>query len=146
MPTINPYLTFEGNCEEVFNFYKSVFGGEFQFIGRFKDMPLVEGQEISESEKEKIMHISLPISKETILMGSDTSTTFGQNVTVGTNFSVSIHTDSEAEATRLFNGLSKGGQVVMPLNNTFWGSFFGMFTDKYNIQWMVSFELNEEEK
>ena len=83
MAQVNPYLTFDGNCEEAFNFYKSVFGGEFPYIGRFKDMP---GEQIPESQKEKIMHVSLPISKETVLMGSDSSAEFGQVHNAGNNF------------------------------------------------------------
>lgn len=144
MTTINPYLTFNGNCEEAFNFYKSIFSGEISFLGRFKDMPPVEGQEVPASEGEKIMHISLPIGKETILMGSDSSEAFGQTTIVGNNFSISINTDSVGEADRLFNGLSAGGKIIMPMNNTFWGSYFGMFVDKFDIQWMVSYDTDEQ--
>ena len=139
MAKVNTYLTFNGNCEEAFNFYKSVFGGEFQYLGRFKDMPPIEGQSAPESEAEKIMHVSLPVSKETILMGCDSFEAFvGQATMVGNNFSISINTDSETEADRLFNGLSADGKVTMPMNKTFWSSYFGMFTDKFAIQWMVS--------
>ena len=144
MATINPYLTFNGNCEEAFKFYKSVFGGEFTYLGRYKEMPPMEGHPpVSKAEAEKIMHVSLPIGKETILMGSDTSGTFGK-VMVGTNFSVSINADSQEEADRLFKGLSKGGKVTMPMEKTFWGSYFGMLADKYGFQWMVSFDQNEK--
>ena len=103
MATINPYINFNGNCLEAFNFYKSVFGGDFPYIGKFKDMP--SEHPISESDKEKIMHISLPISKETILMGSDTTEGFGGKVLGGNNFSISINAESEEEAKRIFNGL-----------------------------------------
>jgi PhnB protein len=141
MTTVNVYLNFEGNCEEAFNFYKSIFGGEFSYLGRFKDMPPQEGiPPMTAEEGEKIMHVSLPISKETILMASDTGGEWCAKVTQGNNFSVSVNTDSQKEADRLFNGLSAGGKVTMPMEKTFWGSYFGMFTDKFGINWMVSFD------
>lgn len=140
MTTINTYLTFNGNCEEAFNFYKSVFGGDFVHIGRFKDMPEDPKCPISEDDKNKIMHVSFPISKETILMGSDTGGEWAAGYKHGNNFSLSINTDSKNEADRLFNELSKGGHVIMPMKKTFWESYFGMFTDKFGINWMVSFD------
>lgn len=144
MATINPYLTFNGDCEAAFLFYKSVFGGEFQFIGRFKDMPPMDGKTVPESEAEKIMHVSLPISKESILMGSDTSEAFGQTAVPGTNFSISINAGSEAEADKLFNALASGGKITMPLSKTFWESYFGMLTDKFGIAWMMSYDYNKK--
>jgi len=145
MAQVNPYLTFNGNCEEAFDFYKSVFGGEFPYIGRYKDMPPMDGCEaISEEEREKIMHVSLPISSETVLMGSDSSESFGHAPIVGTNFSISINADSVEEAEKLFNGLSAGGKIKMPLNKTFWGAYYGMFTDKFGINWMVNHDQNEK--
>ncbi|MFD2600925.1 VOC family protein [Flavobacterium suzhouense] len=143
MPQVNPYITFLGTCEDAFNFYKSVFGGEFQYIGRFGEMP--DGDKMPEEAKNLIMHVSLPISKETILMGSDSSEAFGQVTTVGNNISVSINTESKEEATRIFNGLSAGGKVTMPLELTFWGAFFGMFTDKFGINWMVNHDTQPQE-
>lgn len=142
--SISPYLTFAGNCEEAFNFYKSVFGGSFPYVGRFKEMPPIPGKEVPEGEGEKIMHISLPISKETVLMGSDSSEAFGHATVMGNNFSISINAESEAKAKQLFNGLSKGGTVTMPLEKTFWGALFGMFTDKFGIQWMVNFDYEQK--
>src|SRR5690606_39081715 len=139
MLSINPYLTFNGNCEEAFTFYKSVFGGDFPHIGRFKDMPSDGGKPMPPEDGNKIMHISLPISKETVLLGSDTGGEWAPSFRQGNNFSISITTDSRAEADRLFNGLSAGGQVTMAMNKTFWGEYFGMFTDKFGIAWMVSF-------
>ena len=138
--TINPYLTFNGNCEEAFNFYKGVFGGAFTYMGRFKDMPPQPGQQLSMELGNKILHVSLPISKETILMGSDTAEEFGKTVTEGTNFSISIAAPSKEEADRIFNGISAGGKVTMPMGKTFWGSYFGMCTDKFGVQWMMSFD------
>lgn len=137
MVSINPYLNFSGNCEEAFEFYKSVFGGEFLSVMRFKDVP--DEMAFPEREAEKIMHMSLPIGAGTILMGSDRPAEMGPTTT-GNNYYISIDTQSEAEATKLFNGLSAGGQVEMPLEEAFWGSLFGMFTDKFGIQWMVSYE------
>ena len=139
MTTVNAYLTFNGNCEEAFNLYRSVFGGEFPYLGRYKDMPQEEGKKTDSKDAEKIMHVSLPISKETMLMGSDTGGDWASNFSRGNNIAVSISTDSNGEADRLFNGLSAGGNVTMPMNKTFWGDYFGMFTDKFGINWMVSF-------
>jgi PhnB protein len=145
MATVNVYLTFNGNCEEAFNFYKSVFGGEFPYIGRFKDMPPQPGQPAMPAEAmDKIMHVSLPVSKETMLMGSDTGGEWAANYKEGNNFSISINAGSKEEADKLFNGLSAGGQVTMPMNNTFWGAYFGMFTDKFGINWMVNFDMQPQ--
>lgn len=146
MATINTYLTFNGNCEEAFNFYKSVFGREFTRIAKFKDMPEDPKFPVSEDDKEKVMHVSLPISKETILMGSDTGGEWAANFKQGNNFSISINSDSKEEADKIFNDLSKGGKVIMPMNKTFWDSYFGMFTDKFGIQWMVSFDEPNRKK
>lgn len=144
MATVNVYLTFNGNCEEAFNFYRSVFGGEFPYVGRFKDMPPSPetGKTIPDEEGERIMHISLPISKETMIMGSDTGGEWAAQYKQGNNFSISINADTREDADRFFKGLSAGGQVIMPMNETFWGDYFGMFTDKFGVNWMVSFAMN----
>ena len=142
MASVNPYLTFNGNCEEAFDFYKSVFGGNFPYIGRYKDMP--SETPIPDSEKEKIMHVSLQISKETALMGSDSSEAFGKTVQPGDNFSISVNAESEEEAKRIFNGLSAGGTIKMPLEKTFWGALFGMFTDKFGIHWMMNYDYEKK--
>jgi PhnB protein len=146
MTLVNVYLTFNGNCEEAFNFYKSVFGGDFPYIGRFKDMPAEEGKKMEGKDGDRIMHVSLPISKETMLMGSDTGGEWASGYSAGNNFSISINTDSKAEADRLFIGLSAGGTVTMPMAKTFWGDYFGMFTDKFGINWMVSFNEAQQNK
>lgn len=144
MTTVNIYLTFEGQCEEAFNFYKSVLGGEFSYLGRFKDMPPQEGiAPLSDEMGEKIMHISLPVSKETMLMGSDSVGEWAPKLVAGNNFSVSVSTDSKSETDRIFAGLSDGGMITMPLESTFWGDYFGMFTDKFGINWMISFAENQ---
>ena len=142
MTTVNIYLTFDGNCKEAFNFYKSVFGGEFPYVGTFGEMPPQEGvPPISEEHKNRIMHISLPISKETILMGSDSGGEWGPDLKVGTNFSISVNTDTTEEADRIFNALANGGTIKMPIAKAFWNSYFGMLTDKFGINWMLNCEL-----
>lgn len=140
MATVNVYLTFNGNCREAFDFYRSVFGGEYPYIGTFGEMPPAEGQEIKEEDRNKIMHVTLPISTETLLMGSDTGSEQAAQLTMGNNFSVSINAESREEAEHLFNGLSAGGQITMPLSDTFWGAYFGMFTDQFGINWMVNYD------
>ena len=143
MTSVNVYLNFNGNCLEAFEFYRAVFGGEFPYVGKFKDMPAGEdGGKMSPEDGDKIMHISLPISKETSIMGSDTGGEWAPSFKQGNNFSISINTDTKEEADRLYNGLSAGGQQTMPMNQTFWGDYFGMFTDKFGINWMVSFAAN----
>jgi PhnB protein len=145
MPSVNVYLTFNGNCEEAFNFYKSVFGGEFPYVGRYKDMPAGEGgKTISGDDAERIMHISLPIGKETMIMGSDTGGEWASNFKAGNNFSICVSADNKEQADKIFNGLAEGGQVTMPLNNTFWGDYFGMLTDKFGINWMMSFNEKQQ--
>ncbi|MFB9078810.1 VOC family protein [Flavobacterium procerum] len=145
MAAINPYLLFNGTCEEAFLFYKSVFGGEFPYIGKFKDAPAEEGDSpLSEEDANRVMHVCLPIG-ETTLMGSDSHPKYG-DVTFGSNFSISINTESTEEADRIFNGLSAGGRVEMPMNKTFWGAYFGMFQDKFGVNWMVNFDEKEPNK
>ena len=139
MTTLNPYLTFKGNCEEAFNFYKSAFGGDFGYIGRYKDVPQSDRQIFALETDEKIMHVSLPISAETVLMGCDVVEAFGQSIVEGNNFSLSVTTDSQEKADRLFHDLSAGGQIKMPMNQTFWGAYFGVLTDKFGITWTISF-------
>jgi PhnB protein len=142
MPTINPYLNFYGNTEEAFNFYKDIFGGKFLALQRFKDFP--EGDKLSDTDREKIMHISLPISKGYILMGTDTLESMGQTLTVGNNFYISVQVETKEEADRVFKELSAGGKMEMPIQDTFWGAYFGMFADKFGIQWMINFDYPDE--
>lgn len=139
MTTVNIYINFNGNCEKAFNFYRSVFGGEFLFVGRFKDIPPEQNPGFSAEEGERIMHIALPVGGETMLMGSDSEGEWAKELIPGNNFSVSVSTDSKAEADRLFQGLSEGGKVTMPMSGTFWGDYFGTFTDKFGINWMIGF-------
>ena len=141
MAAVNPYLTFDSSCEAAFTFYKSVFGGEFLTIMRFKDAP--SDQALPENEGKKIMHVALPIGKGSILMGSDRLAMHGP-ATKGDNFSIAIGAESEEEAKKLFNGLSSGGKVTMPLDKTFWGAYFGMFTDQFGINWMVNYDYSQQ--
>lgn len=140
MAKLNPYLNFNGKTEEAFNFYRSVFGGEFLHLQRFKDTP--EAGSVSEEDGMKIMHISLPIG-DNILMATDTLESFGQTVEPGSNVYISVHPDSEVEAKKIFEGLSKGGKVEMELQDTFWGALFGSLTDKFGVKWMVNFEKQQ---
>lgn len=141
MATVNIYLNFDGNCMEAFDFYKNAFGGEFEYVGKFSEMPLDEGQApLSSEQGNRIMHISLPISAETSLMGSDIGGPWDTPLVMGNNFSVSVNAGQKAEAERLFGALSEGGSVTMPMTDTFWGAYFGMFTDKFGVNWMVSAE------
>ncbi|MDL1891463.1 VOC family protein [Sphingobacteriales bacterium CHB3] len=143
MPSLNPYLNFAGNTEEAFNFYKSVFGGEFQSLQRFRDVP-PEGGNIPENEKDKIMHIALPIGKGNMLMATDALECMGQKLTVGDNFYITIQPDSREEADKLFNGLSAGGKVEMPMQDMFWGAYYGSLRDKFGIQWMINYDTNQK--
>jgi len=137
MPTINPYLNFSGNTEKAFNFYKSVFGGEFANLMRFRDTS--EAEKIPENELDKIMHIALPIGKHNILMATDFLESMGHKLKEGNNYSISITAESREEADKLFNGLSEGGKVTMQMADMFWGDYFGMFNDKFGIQWSISY-------
>lgn len=139
MASINPYIHFNGNAEEAFTFYKSVFGGDFANVMRFKDMHF-EGSPNNENEAEKIMHIALPIGKHNILMGSDTPEVLGRHNEMETRSKISLSAESREEAERIFNGLSSGGSIEMPMEDSPWGSYFGMFRDKFGIEWMIDFD------
>ncbi|WP_294818322.1 VOC family protein [uncultured Flavobacterium sp.] len=145
MATTNTYLNFNGNCEEAFNFYKSVFGGDFTYMGRFGDMPESDDYKVPDSDRDKIMHVSLPIGKS-VLMGSDTGGEWAPAFKQGNNFSISVTAGSKEEADTLFAALAEGGNITMPLENTFWGDYFGMLTDKFGINWMMSYNENEKDK
>jgi len=145
MTTVNIYLTFQGNCKEAFDFYKSVFGGEFRYVGTFGEMPPQEGMPpIADEMKDQIMHISLPISDETVLMGSDTGGEWSPDFKVGSNFSISVTTDAKEQADTFFDKLLNGGKAKMPMQQTFWGDYFGSLTDKYGINWMISFQKEQQ--
>lgn len=137
MAVINPHINFNGNAEEAFNFYKSVFGGSFSKLVRFKDLQS-PGFTIGENEANKIMHIALPIGGN-VLMANDVPGFMGTVNEKENRSKISISTESKEEADRIFNGLSAGGEVEMPVADSPWGSYFGMFRDKYGIEWMVEF-------
>jgi PhnB protein len=138
MALINPHINFNGNAEEAFNFYKSVFGGEFAKIMRFKDISSPE-HPIAEKEANKIMHITLPIGKN-ILMANDVPEFMGKVNENENRSKISISAESREEADKLFNGLSAGGNIEVPMSDSPWGSYFGMFRDKFGIEWMVDFD------
>ena len=143
MKSINPYLNFPGNTEEAFNFYKKIFGGDFLGgINRFKDAPATEN--LSASDKEKVMHIGLPMGSNNFIMATDALESMGHKVNFGSNFYIAIDAESKEEADKLFKGLSEGGQVEMPMADQFWGDYFGSLADKFGVRWMVIFSPPKE--
>ena len=136
MTNMTPYLHFMGNTEEAMRFYKSVLGGEFVIFARFKEVP--GGEKMSPEDQQKIIHISLEISKGLTIMATDLLESMGQKIIIGNNFNICLHTESEAETERIFDALSKGGKVEMPLNKTFFSPYFGVCRDKFGIQWMIN--------
>lgn len=141
MATINVYINFNGNAGEAFTFYKSVFGGEFTRVARFKDLASPEFP-VAASDADKIMHIALPIGSN-VLMGNDVPENMGRTNENENRSKISINCESKEEADRLFNGLSEGGSVEFPIGDSPWNSYFGMFRDKYGIEWMVDFASGE---
>lgn len=144
MARIDPHINFNGNAEEAFNFYKSVFGGEFTQIVRFKDMA-GPGFTIAEKEANKIMHIALSVGKN-LLMANDVPEHLGRTNERENRSKITISTESKEEADKLFNGLSEGGEVEMPITDSPWGSYFGMFRDKYGIEWMVNYDPKNKDQ
>ena len=134
---VNPYLNFDGQAEEAFNFYKSIFGGEFIGLMKMKDVP--GGEHMNTEDREKVMHISLRIGCHTILMASDIIPSLGHSLQVGNNNYISLHPDSKEEADRIFYGLSAGGKIEMAIEDQFWGDYFGSFIDRFGICWMINF-------
>ncbi|MBG47609.1 MAG: VOC family protein [Pseudozobellia sp.] len=134
---VNPYLNFDGQAEEAFKFYKSVFGGEFTANMKMSDAPGTEN--LPSSEQSRTMHISLPLDGGTILMGSDIMPSAGHQLNKGNTNYISLHPKSKDEADRIFEGLSKGGEIEMPMADQFWGDYFGSFIDKYGIHWMINY-------
>jgi PhnB protein len=144
MALINPHINFNGNAEEAFTFYKSVFGGEFAKIMRFKDLAS-DAFKVPEHEENKIMHIALPIGPN-VLMGNDVPEFMGRTNEQENRSKIAISAASKEEADKLFNGLSAGGTIEMPISDSPWGSYFGMFRDKYGIEWMVDYDPNYKGK
>ena len=139
MPIINPHINFNGNAEEAFEFYRSVFGGTFSKLMRFKDLAN-PGFPIPEKEANKIMHIALPIGKNNVLIGNDVPDFLGRVNEQENRSKISIRAESKAEADQLFTGLSAGGEIEMPIEDSPWGSYFGGFRDKYGIEWIVEYD------
>lgn len=138
MALINPHINFNGNAEEAFTFYKSVFGGAFAKLVRFKDLASADFP-VDESDANKIVHIALPIGNN-VLMGNDVPTSLGSTNENENRSKIAIGAESKEEADKLFNGLSAGGQIECPISDSPWGSYFGMFRDKFGIEWMVDFD------
>ncbi len=143
MSEINPYIRFDGNCRQAFEFYSQVFKTAYQNFGTFKELP--PEYAVDEKHHHLIMHATLPIGDSTVLFGSDTSEEFGPPPTAGNNFSLSVSMDTEEEARRVFSELSEGGHVEMPMAPAFWGSLFGTLTDRFGIHWMVGYDYPQED-
>jgi PhnB protein len=142
MATINPYINFNGNAEEAFNFYKSVFGGGFETVLRFKDLASSE-YPVPENEANKIMRITLPIGKNT-LIANDVPESMGRVNERENRSKISVSATSRAEADKIFAGLTPGGEIEMPLGESPWGTLFGMFRDKFGIEWTVEFDPKQK--
>ncbi len=138
MLNITPYLNFMGNTEQAMNYYKSILGGEFTIFSRFKEVP--GGEKMSAEDQEKIIHISLTLGNGMTIMATDSLESMGQSLVAGNNYHLCIHASTEAEADKLYAELSRDGKIEMPMNKTFWGTYFGMCQDKFGIYWMISFE------
>lgn len=137
MTRVQTYLNFAGEAEQAFELYRSVFGGELSSAVRFGDMP-IEGLDIPDEDRDKMMHIALPISEHDVLMASDTLPGLGQELVRGNSVHVSLHPESRQEADRLFEALSEGGEVEMPIDDQVWGDYYGACTDRFGIHWMVN--------
>ncbi len=135
---LNPYLNFAGNAEEAFLFYKSVLGGEFSSLVRFKDLPM-PGVTLPEEDQGKIMHIALPVGPDDLLMASDALKSLGQSLAPGNNVYLSLHPASQEEADRIFKALAAGGSVEMPIADQPWGDYYGSLVDRFGMRWMVNY-------
>ncbi|MCJ8208282.1 VOC family protein [Mucilaginibacter sp. RS28] len=134
---INPYLNFAGNTEEAFNFYKSILGGEFAMLQRFSDNP--DADKLPEDTRNMIMHIALPIGNN-VLMGTDAPESMGFKLNMGNNSFLCLCPDSREDADSIFNALSEGGQQTMPMQDMFWGAYYGVLTDQFGVQWMINYQ------
>jgi PhnB protein len=144
MTKLHTYLNFAGNTEEAFNFYRSVFGGEFASLVRFKEFPM-EGVSIPKDDEDKIMHISLPIGEDNVLMATDTLQSLGQQLVQGNNIYISVDPSTKEEADTIFNALSEGGEIEMPIADQAWGDYYGSFKDKFGVRWMVNYTYPKED-
>jgi len=139
MAVLKPYIHFNGNAEEAFTFYKSVFGGEFAKLSRYKDISSAE-YPIPENDANRVMHVVLPIGKGSELIASDCLSSMGEVTETDNRNTIFISAENKGEADKLFNGLSAGGKVEMPISYGPWGNYFGMFADKFGVQWMVDLD------
>ncbi len=144
MTKLHSYLNFAGNAQEAFDFYKSVFGGEFSSVVRFKDFPM-EGVTIGKEDEDKMMHIALPIGEDNVLMASDVLESLGQQLVQGNNVYVSVHPASREEADRIFSALSEGADIEMPIADQVWGDYYGSLRDRFGVMWMVNYGPPREE-
>ncbi len=145
MNQYNIYLHFPGNCAQAFAFYETVFQQKTTIKSHFKEMPDSENCQVSAEDGDKIMHITLPLNGGFNLMGCDAISDMATSLAMGNNFAVSVNPDSLEEAQRVFKALSNGGQIGLPLEKSFWGSYFGMLTDQFGINWMVNYEIPAED-
>lgn len=144
---LNTYLTFEDNCQDAFNLYKEIFGGEFSTVMKFSDIPPGEDFKYDEDEKDKLLHISMPIGKDSYLMGSDTPKSVNSKLQQGNNCALSLDTHCRSETERIFKALSEGGSITMPLEDTFWGAYYGKCIDRFGIHWQLNcVEQNKKPK
>jgi PhnB protein len=144
MTKLHAYLNFAGNTEEAFNFYRSVFGGDFTSLVRFKDFPM-EGVSIPTEDEDKIMHVALPIGEDNVLMATDTLQSLGQELVQGNNVYISVDPSSKEEADTVFNALSDGGEIEMPIADQAWGDYYGSLKDKFGVMWMVNYSHPKED-
>ncbi|MES2278178.1 MAG: VOC family protein [Bacteroidota bacterium] len=145
MITLSPYLIFKDNCEEAFNFYKKVFGGEILFMGRYKDVPPVTRQLFPGATDEQIMHATLQINADTVIMGNDSVETYEKSKGAFiNNFFLYISTADQADAYRIFDELSVGGKITMPMAQTFWSNHYGIVMDKFGINWKITFNTDQK--
>ena len=142
MASVNTYLNFPGTTEEAFNFYRSVFGGDFNGpIHRMGGAPSMPGQPpLSDADKQLVMHVELPILGGHLLMGTDATESMGFQLVAGNNVHISLQTDTRAQTDQLFNALAAGGNVQMPLQDMFWGAYYGSLRDRFGVQWMLNCE------
>jgi PhnB protein len=144
MQNTDIYLHFNGNSEQAFSFYKTIFGGNYIAVQRYKDVPGAE--KMSVEDQEKMIHISLKLSPSTTLMASDMLSKDGDALKLGNNFHICLQADNEKEADKLFQALSSGGKIEMPMNKTFWGAYFGMCQDKFGLLWMINFTYPQKDQ
>ncbi len=143
MSTLNVYLYFNGNCREAFDFYRSIFGGDYEFVGHYRDISPQARENFPHCTDEQIMHITLPISRETMLMGADLVSSREDVPELKKGFSLYIHADDKLEADRIFDALSDEGEIIVPIDVQFWGSYYGLCLDKFGVSWKVSCRMKE---